>query len=310
MSRDIKIFSGKNSKNLAERICKEYDGGSLNDLKLQRFADNEFIVRVAENCRGCDVFVIQACHSSAESIWESLMLSDSLKRASANKIIGVFAYLPYSRSDKKAAPREPITAKLLADVLQTAGYNRIVTIDLHNDSIQGFFNVPVDHLSANYVFIPYIKSLNLENIVFGTPDVGGSKRAKKFSDTFETDLIICNKHRPSPNVISEMKIIGDVKDKNVILVDDLIDTAGTLCKASDLIMANGAKSVRALVTHPVLSGEAYQNIEKSKILEVITTDTIPLKQTSDKIKVISVDKLLASAIHRINNNESISTLFV
>jgi ribose-phosphate pyrophosphokinase len=309
MSRRVKIFSGKSTKNLAERICKEFDGDPLNELKLQRFSDGEFITEIKDTVRGCDVFVIQSLTPPADNIWEMLMIGDALKRASAEQIIGVIPYLNYSRQDRKCNPREPITSKLMADVLQVAGFTRIVTIDLHNDSIQGFYNIPLDHLSANYIFVPYIEKLKLPNLIIGTPDVGGSKRAKKFADKFGCDLVICHKNRPNPGEVGEMKIIGDVKGKDVVLVDDIIDTAGTMCKASDLMMEKGANSIRAIVTHPILSGKAYDCLEKSKINELIVTDTIPLKQQLDKITVLSVDKMLTDAMHRINNHESISNHF-
>ena len=309
MKRDVKIFSSKFSKDLTEKICQKFNGDPINNLNLTRFSDNEFITKIDDTVRGCDVFVVSACPSSAESIWEMLMISDALKRASAAKIIGVFAYLPYSRQDKKNEAREPIAAKLLADTLQVAGYNRIVTIDIHADQIQGFYNIPVDHLSANYIFVPHIKQLNLDNLVFASPDAGGGKRAEKFAQMFDTDLVFCHKTRPRANVIGQMKLVGDVKGKDVIIIDDLIDTAGTICKAADLMVDNGANSVRAIITHPVLSGKAYENLQNSKLIELITTDTIPLKQKLDKITVLSVDEMLAHAIHNVNSNESISSTF-
>ena len=309
MKRDVKIFSSKFSKDLTEKICQKYDGDPINNLKLTRFSDNEFITKIDDTVRGCDVFVISACPSSPESIWEMLMISDALKRASASKIIGVFAYLPYSRQDKKNEAREPIAAKLLADTLQVAGYDRIVTIDVHAEQIQGFYDIPVDHLSANYIFVPHIKQLNLENLVFASPDAGGGKRAEKFAQMFDTDLVMCHKTRKVANQVSAMKLIGDVAGKNVILIDDLIDTAGTICKAADLMMECGALSVRAVITHPVLSGKAYENIENSRLLELITTDSIPIKQKLNKITVLSVDEMLAKAIKNINNNDSISQVF-
>ena len=309
MSRKVKIFSGKVTKILAEKICKEFDGQPLNNLKLSRFSDGEFITDIKDTVRGCSAYVIQSLVPPADNIWEFLMIGDALKRASAVERIACIPYLGYSRQDRKCNPREPISAKLLANILQSAGFTRIITIDLHSDQVQSFYDIPVDHLSANYVFIPYIKKLNLPNLMIGTPDVGGSKRAKKFADVFNTDLVICNKVRKQANEISEMKIIGDVRGKDVILVDDLIDTAGTICKSADLMMENGATSVRAVVTHPILSGKAYENLEKSKLVELITTDTIPLKQQLEKITVISIDKMLADAIQRISDCESISSHF-
>lgn len=309
MIREVKIFSTKHSKDLTDKICQKYDNSTMNNLKLQRFSDNEIIIRIDSSVRGCDVFVISACPSSAESIWEMLLIADSLKRASANKIIGVFGYLPYSRQDKKCSAREPIGAKLLADVIQVAGYNRVVTIDLHNDSIQAFYNIPVDHLSASYIFIPHIKNMNLPNLVFASPDAGGGKRAERYAEVFHTDFVMCHKHRSNPNEVGTMKLIGNVEGKDVIIIDDIIDTAGTICIAADLMMDNGASSVRAVITHPVLSGKAYENLQNSKLTELITTDTIQLKQTLDKITVLSVDLMLANAIKKINKNESISSAF-
>ena len=309
INNDIKIFSGKLSKELAEKICKKYDGGEINKMKLTRFSDGEFITDISETVRGCVVFVISSLTTPGENIWELLMIGDALKRASATSIIAVCPYLGYSRQDRKCNPREPIGAKLLADVIQTAGFDRLVTIDLHSDSIQGFYNIPVDHLSASYVFVPYIRSLELNNIVFGSPDVGGGKRAKRYADIFETDFILCHKSRPNPNEVGEMKLIGDVIGKDIILVDDLIDTAGTICKSANLIMERGANSVRALITHPILSGNAYENIQNSAITELIVSDTVPLRQKNDKITVISVDGMISHAIRNIKTNQSISSTF-
>lgn len=306
---DIKVFSGKFSKDLTDKICKKYDGREINKMKLTRFSDGEFITDISETVRGCDVFVVSSLIPPGENIWELLMIGDALKRASSNKIIAICPYIGYSRQDRKCNPREPIGAKLLSDVIQTAGFDRLITIDLHNDSIQGFYNIPVDHLSSSYIFVPYLKSLKLSNIIFGSPDVGGGKRAKKYADIFGTDFILCHKSRPKPNEIGEMKLIGDVKNKDVILVDDLIDTAGTICKSADLIMEKGANSVRALITHPILSGNAYENIKNSKITELIVTDTIPLKQECDKITVLSVDNMISQVISKIKRNESISQAF-
>lgn len=311
MNRDVKIFSSRKSKSLAEKICKQYDGGGLDELKLARFADNEFKIDIRTSCRGSDSFVISACNSSAESIWEMMMIADSLKRASSHKNIAIFAYLPYSRSDRKTSAREPISAKLLADCLQTAGYDRLVTIDLHASQIEGFYNIPVVHLSASYLFVPYIKQLNLKNMILCSPDAGSVKNVKKYSDIFGVDMAICHKHRPNPNEIGEMKLIGNVKGKDVVIIDDLVDTAGTLSSASILIKEMGANSVRAAITHPVMSGDAYNNIKKSELVELITTDTIPLKDDEDlsKITVLSVDKMLADVIKRINQNKSVSSDF-
>jgi ribose-phosphate pyrophosphokinase len=248
---------------------------------------------------------------------ELLLLGDALKRASATNRVAVIPYMGYARQDKKDKSRYPIGMKLVADMIETAGFTRVVTIDLHADQIQGFFNIPVDHLSASYIFIPYVKSLGLENLVICSPDVGGTKRAKVFADAFDTDMVICHKTRPQANVIGEMKLIGDVKGKNVIIVDDICDTAGTLTKAANMIMENGALSVRAMITHPILSGGAYSNIEKSELCELITTDTIPLKDPKEfidfkkstrKITILSVDDMLGQAIKKINAQESMGSI--
>jgi ribose-phosphate pyrophosphokinase len=249
---------------------------------------------------------------------ELLLLGDAMKRASADGRIAVIPYMGFARQDRKDRPRVPIGMKLVADMIEVAGFTRVVTIDLHADQIQGFFNIPVDHLSASYIFIPYVKSLNLDNLIFASPDVGGTKRAKVFADAFDTDLVICHKTRPQANMVGEMKLIGDVVGKNVIIVDDICDTAGTLTKAANMIKENGALSVRAMITHPILSGGAYSNIEKSELCELITTDTIPLKDPKEfvdfekstrKITILSVDEMLGRAIKKINAHESINSTF-
>lgn len=311
MSRKVKIFSGKKTKVLAEKVCQSFDGDPLNSMKLNRFSDGEFITDIKESVRGCDVFVIQSLTPPSDNIWELFMIGDALKRASAEERIAVCPYLGYSRQDRKCNPREPIGAKMLADVIQAVGFTRMVTIDLHADQIAGMYNIPVDHLSASYIFIPYIKELNLSDLMFAAPDAGSVKNVKKYADIFGVDMAICHKHRPDANVVSEMKLIGDVRNKNVIIVDDLIDTANTLRKSADLIKESGALSVRAMITHPILSGDAYNNIKNSALTKLITTDTIPLKEGMDtsKIEVLSVDIMLSKAMHKINDSESIQELF-
>lgn len=318
MSREVKIFSGENTKYLSDRVSKLYDGGELNRSKIQKFSDGEFIPIIEDCVRGANAYVIQSLFPPTDNIFELLLYGDALKRASADGRIAVIPYIGYARQDRKDKPRVPIGAKLMADMIVAAGFTRVVTIDLHADQIQGFFNVPVDHLSANYIFVPYLRALNLENLVIASPDVGGTKRAKVFADIFNTDMVICHKYRPQANVVGEFKVIGDVKDKNVVLIDDLIDTAGTISKAANIMMEQGAISVRAMITHPVLSGGAYNNIEKSALVELITTDTIPLRDAKEfldfekstrKITVLSVDKMLAEALHKINEFESISSVF-
>lgn len=316
-NKNVKIFAGDSTKNLGQKISKEYNNKPLDESYKQVFSDGEFIVGIDDTVRGSDAFVIQSTNPPTDNIFELLLMGDALKRASAENRIAVIPYMGFARQDRKDKPRVPIGMKMIADMIESAGFTRVVTIDLHADQIQGFFNVPVDHLSASYMFIPYVEKLNLNNLVFCSPDVGGTKRAKVFADKFDTDLVICHKHRPQANVVGEMKLIGDVKEKNVIIVDDIIDTAGTLSKAAQIIMDSGAKSVRAMITHPVLSGGAYNNIEKSELCELITTDTIPLRnpkefvdfeKSTSKITILSVDKLIARAINKINKHESINGL--
>jgi len=317
-NRNVKIFAGSATKDLGEKISQRFDEEPLNKSTLLKFSDGEFIAYLDESVRGSDAFVIQSTISPTDNLMELLLLGDAMKRASADGRIAVIPYMGFARQDRKDRPRVPIGMKLVADMIEVAGFTRVVTIDLHADQIQGFFNIPVDHLSASYIFIPYVKSLNLDNLIFASPDVGGTKRAKVFADAFDTDLVICHKTRPQANMVGEMKLIGDVAGKNVIIVDDICDTAGTLTKAANMIMENGAISVRAMITHPILSGGAYSNIEKSELCELITTDTIPLKDPKEfvdfekstrKITILSVDELLGRAIKKINRHESINSTF-
>jgi len=317
-NRNVKIFAGSATKDLGEKISQRFDEEPLNKSTLLKFSDGEFIAYLDESVRGSDAFVIQSTISPTDNLMELLLLGDAMKRASADGRIAVIPYMGFARQDRKDRPRVPIGMKLVADMIEVAGFTRVVTIDLHADQIQGFFNIPVDHLSASYIFIPYVKSLNLDNLIFASPDVGGTKRAKVFADAFDTDLVICHKTRPQANMVGEMKLIGDVVGKNVIIVDDICDTAGTLTKAANMIMENGAISVRAMITHPILSGGAYSNIEKSELCELITTDTIPLKDPKEfvdfekstrKITILSVDEMLGRAIKKINRHESINSTF-
>jgi len=306
---DVKLFSGTNSQYLAEKIADFY-GERLGDLQVNRFKDGEMQTVITESVRGAYVFFIQSTIAPSDNLMELLLLIDSAKRASAGYITAVMPYFGYARQDRKDKPRVPISAKLIANLLEAAGADRIVTMDLHADQIQGFFDIPVDHLKGEAIFMPYLAQQNLKDVIFASPDVGGVKRARSFSKYFHKDLVICDKVRKEANKVEAMTVIGEVKDADVILIDDLVDTAGTLCRAAQAIMDKGAKSVRALCTHPVLSGNAYENIEKSVLTELIVTDTIPLKQKSKKIRVLSCAKLFAKAIRNTHEFKSISALFV
>lgn len=305
----IKIFSGSSSRYLAEKIslCSGRELGSINCI---HFSDGEFATAYEETVRGSHVFLVQSTFPPADNLMELLMLVDAAKRASAYKIVAVMPYFGYARQDRKDQPRVSIGAKLVADMLSTAGVDRIITMDLHADQIQGFFDIPVDHLYASSIFVPYIKHMNLENLVIASPDVGGTKRANTYAKFLEAPMVICHKSRSKANVVDEMRIIGDVKDKNVIIIDDMIDTAGTMAKAADMMMAEGATSVRAFTTHPILSGPAYDRIENSSLTELCVTDSIPLKRQSPKIKVLSVAQLFADTIEKVYNYQSISNQFL
>lgn len=305
----VKIFSGSTSRYLADKIAESY-GKPLGEVTLQRFSDGEISPFINESVRGCDVFIIQSTNPPAENLLELLLLIDAAKRASAKYVTVVVPYFGYARQDRKDKPRVAIAAKLLANILSASGANRIMTCDLHADQIQGFFDIPVDHLDASYVFVPYLKSLDLKDIVFASPDVGGVKRARRFASYFSADIVVCDKHRKRANEIASMQLIGDVTDRDVVLIDDLIDTGGTMTKAAQLIMDKGAKSVRAMATHPVLSGAAYENINNSVLEELVVTDTLPLTMESPKIKVISMAELFAKAINKVHSHKSISSLFI
>lgn len=305
----VKIFTGTSTRYLAEKISKSF-GQELGEVEKIEFSDGEYTTKFDETIRGSHVFLIQSTFPPADNLFELLMMIDAAKRASAARIIAVMPYFGYARQDRKDQPRVAIGAKLVADLLTVAGVDRVITMDLHADQIQGFFNIPVDHLFASTIFVPYIESLKLENMVIASPDAGGSKRAYSYSKHFDVPMVICHKHRPRPNVVGEMRVIGDVKGKNVILMDDMIDTAGTLTAAADKMLEMGALSVRAFATHGVLSGPAIDNINKSKINEVIITDSIPLKAECQKIKVLSVAEMFAETIACVYNNETITKHFV
>ncbi|MBD5387839.1 ribose-phosphate pyrophosphokinase [bacterium] len=304
----VKIFSCRATRYLADKIAKEY-GAPLGQSDVAIFSDGEFRPSYEENVRGKDVFIIQSTFAPSDNLFELLLMIDAAKRASARSIIAVIPYLGCARQDRKDKPRVPITAKLVANLLTAAGVSRIITIDLHADQIQGFFETPVDHLYASSVFVPYLRSLNLDNIIMASPDTGGTRRASMYAKIFGTGFAICYKQRSKPNVVDRMDLIGDVEGKNVVLLDDILDTGNTMIKAADLILEHGAKSVRAVVTHPVLSGNAIDRIEKSNISELIVSDTIPLGRPSDKITVVSVAGLVAKVIERIEAFESISDLY-
>ncbi len=294
---------------MAEEICKEL-GVELGNMKIEHFADGEFEVCYEETVRGCDVYIVQSTFPNCDNLMELLLMIDAAKRASAHSVIAVMPYFGWARQDRKDKPRVSIAAKLVSDLLVTAGANRVITMDLHADQIQGFFNIPLDHLYASSVFIPYIQSLNLEDMVIATPDVGGAKRANNYAKYLDVPLVLCHKQRAKANVVAKMTVIGDVKDKNVILVDDMVDTAGTITKAADLMMENGAKSVRALASHAIMSDPASQRVEDSALTEMIFTNSIPYTKGCKKCTILSVAHLFADTIHRVLCNESISSQYL
>jgi len=309
MSIGVKIFAGRASEELASRIAASY-GVSLGDVKVVEFSDGEFQPSFEETVRGQDVFIVQSTMPPADNLFELLLMIDAAKRASARKIIAVCPYFGYARQDRKDKPRVAIGAKLVANMLMAAGVDRIMTMDLHADQIQGFFEVPVDHLYGSTIFMPEMERLNTGNLILAAPDAGGAKRANSYAKRLDTGLAICHKQRKRPNEVAEMTVIGDVAGKDVILVDDMCDTAGTLTTAADLFIAKGALSVRAFCTHAVLSGPAFERIENSNLTELIVTDTIPMKRTSDKIRVLSTAELFGDVIRRMVNNQSISSHFI
>lgn len=307
--KTFKVFSGTNSKYLAEKICASL-GCELGKLQITHFADGEFAVSYEESIRGRDVFLVQSTFPNSDNLMELLLMIDAAKRASAKSIIAVIPYFGWARQDRKDKPRVSIAAKLVADMLSVAGIDRLITMDLHADQEQGFFNVPVDHLYASSVMLPYIQSLNLDNLVIATPDVGGSKRASTYSKYLNCPMVLCDKKREKANVVASMQIIGNVKDANVILVDDMVDTAGTITKAADLMKANGAKSVRAIASHGVMSGPASERVQDSALLEMVFTDSIPYSKRCAKVKQLSIADLIAETIRRVETNESISSQYL
>ncbi|MEP2239475.1 MAG: ribose-phosphate pyrophosphokinase [Maribacter sp.] len=304
-----KIFACTQSKDLGEKIAQAY-GAEIGKISFSRYSDGEFQPSFEESIRGTRIFIIGSTHPGPENLMEMLLMIDAAKRASARHITAVMPYFGWARQDRKDKPRVPIAAKLVAKMLETAGATRIITMDLHADQIQGFFEKPVDHLFASTLFLPYLKNLGLENLTIASPDMGGSKRAYAYSKALDSDVVVCYKQRAKANVISHMELIGDVQGKNVVLVDDMVDTAGTLTKAADLMMERGAISVRAITTHGLLSGDAYEKIENSKLTELIITDSIPIEIKSDKVKVLSCANLFADVMDKVHNNNSISSKFL
>jgi ribose-phosphate pyrophosphokinase len=308
MATKAMIFSGRATQYLAEKIADSY-GSPLGNVVVTNYSDGEFQPSFEENIRGRDVFLVQSTFPPADNLLELLMMVDAARRASARRIVAVIPYFGYARQDRKDKPRVSIASKMVANLLTAAGVQRIITIDLHADQIQGFFDVPVDHVFASTIFIPYIKQMNLPNLIMASPDTGGTRRAAAYAKFLNTGFVICYKQRSKPNEIGKMELVGDVEGKDVVLIDDIIDTAGSITKAGNLIMEKGARSVRAFCTHPVFSGEAYQRIRDSRFEEVITTDTLPLHEESDKIKVLSTANLFAEVIKRALKTKSISSLY-
>lgn len=306
---EAKIFGCSQSMELAKNIAEHY-GAPLGNVLFSRYSDGEFQPSFEESIRGARIFIIGSTQPSSENLMEMLLMLDAAKRASARHITAVIPYFGWARQDRKDKPRVPIGAKLIAKLLESAGATRIITMDLHADQIQGFFEKPVDHLFASSMFLPYLKNLNIDNLTVASPDMGGAKRAYAYAKYLESDVVICYKQRQKANVISHMELIGEVKGKNVVLVDDMVDTAGTLTKAADLMMERGALSVRAVCTHPLLSGSAYERIEESQLLELITTDSIPLSKESKKIKVLSCANLFAEVMTNVHHNKSIAKKFI
>ena len=309
MQSQVKIFSGTGSQYLAEKISKKF-GEPLGKVNIQRFSDGEIGVEFQESIRGRFVFLVQSTYAPTDNLMELLLMIDAAKRASAYKVIAVIPYYGYARQDRKDRPRVAIGSKLVANMLTAAGADRVVTMDLHAPQIQGYFDIPVDHLDSSAIFIPYIESLMLKNLTFAAPDVGSANRIREIATYFECEMVICDKHRKRANEIASMVVIGDVTDRDIVLIDDICDTGGTLAKSAGLMMEKGARSVRALCTHPVLSGNAYENIENSALDELVVCDTIPVKSSCAKIKILSVDELFAVALRNAYESKSISSLFI
>ncbi len=304
----IKIFAGRGSRHLADKIANDF-GKPLGDSSVEAFSDGEIQPYFNETVRGCDVFLIQSTFSPSDNLMELLLMIDAAKRASAHYITAVVPYFGYARQDRKDKPRVAIASKLTANLISAAGASRVMTMDLHAPQIQGFFDIPVDHLDGSVIFIPYIKSLNLGNLVVASPDIGGSKRTRGYANHLNSDMVICDKHRQKANQIATMNIIGDVENKDVVLVDDIIDTGGTLVEAARIMKQQGARSVRACITHGLLSGSAVDKIENSELEELVVCDTIPLEKNTTKIKTLSVSKLFAQAIRNVYEHGTISSLF-
>ena len=309
MESNAKIFSGTGSQYLAEKIAKKF-GEPLGKVNIQRFSDGEIYVEFKESIRGRFVFLIQSTYAPSDNLMEMLLMIDAAKRASAYKVIAVIPYYGLARQDRKDRPRVAIGSKLVANMLTAAGADRVITMDLHAPQIQGYFDIPVDHLDSSAIFIPYIENLKLANLTFAAPDVGSANRIREIATYFECEMVICDKHRKRANEIASMVVIGDVTDRDVVLIDDICDTGGTLIKSAALMKENGARSVRALCTHPVLSGNAYTNIENSVLEELVVCDTIPLRGECSKIKVLSTDELFAVTIRNAFENKSINSLFM
>lgn len=309
MHPNVKIFSGTGSKYLAEQISLSF-GEPLGKVNIQKFSDGEIGVEFQESIRGQFVFLVQSTFAPTDNMMELLLMIDAAKRASAYKVIAVIPYYGYARQDRKDRPRVAIASKLVANMLTAAGADRVITMDLHAPQIQGYFDIPVDHLDSSAIFIPYIEDLKLANLTFAAPDVGSANRIREIASYFEVEMVICDKHRKRANEISSMVVIGDVADRDIVLIDDICDTGGTLTKSAGLLMDKGARSVRAFCTHPVLSGNAYKNIEDSALIELIVCNTIPLNHTTPKIKVVSVADLFAIAIRNAFENKSINSLFL
>ena len=304
-----KIFNCTNSIDLAKKVSNSF-GTDLGNITISRYSDGEFQPSYEETIRGTRIFIIGSTNPSSENLMELLLMIDAAKRASARHITAVIPYFGWARQDRKDKPRVPIAAKMIAKMIESAGATRLITMDLHADQIQGFFQIPVDHLYASTIFIPYVLSLKLDNLCIASPDMGGSKRAYAYAKNLSSDVVICYKQRSKANVISHMELIGDVKGKNIVLVDDMVDTAGTLTKAADLLIEKGAISVRAICTHAILSGNAYQKIEESKLEELIVTDSVPNIKPHSKIKILSCADLFSDVMKRVHNNKSISSNFI
>tara|TARA_B100000242_G_scaffold177751_1_gene127488 strand:+ start:971 stop:1903 length:933 start_codon:yes stop_codon:yes gene_type:complete len=305
----VKIFSGSGSEEVAKKIANEF-GKPLGKGKLGKFSDGELSFRYTETVRGSDVYIVQSTVNGSDNLIELFLMIDAAKRASAKHVNVVIPYYGYARQDRKDKPRIAVSAKLMANLLTASGASRVVSCDLHAGQIQGFFDIPLDHLNGSSVFVPYVKKLNLENVIFASPDAGGTERVRDYAKYFDCEFVICDKTREKANEVKSVEVIGEVKNKDVIIVDDLIDTGGTIAMASNVIMDKGAKSVRAIITHPVLSGNAEENLENSSLIELVVTDSIPLNIRNKKIKVLSIAGLFAKAIRKIHENESTSSLFI